>query len=170
MAKIKVLNLDNVKRQTRFKILKEIRDPKLMQDIGEVIKHDIQNGEELSPLKDSTIRNRRYLKIFNAVDSQYGDTRSNVTFTGELLRALEVRVNTVMGLIVVGFKSGVHRRYKTGAKPSKATAQQITYEDLAKELQEGNENMKPRPFMVLREYVLKDITKRVKDHLKNVLK
>jgi len=170
MAKIKVLNLEGASRAVRFKILKNIREPKLMQEIGQHVRKDIREGDELSPLKASTIRQREYLRQFNQTHTNYSARRSNVTFTGELLNALEVRVNTIKGLIVLGFKKGIHRRYKTGAKRSKARAKQITYEALAKELQEGNENMKPRPFMVLRPYIIKDITKMVREHLKNVFK
>lgn len=174
MARIKILNLENVKRETRFKILKNIRDPSLLDQIGETVRNDIQTGPELAPLKESTISSRRYLERFNATHPQYSPSKSIVTFTGELLNALEVRINTVKGMIVLGFKKGIHTKYKTGGtrkkKQSGSKSKGISYEQLAEYLIDGNENMEPRPFMTLRSKVISKITTQVKDHLKKVFR
>ena len=87
---------------------------KLAAKIVNNIKGDTYNGEtykgkKFPGLAKSTIDTRKYLSDYNSTATDYRATRSNATFTGELIEAIDYDIKG--GKIVIEAK-GNHSPYK----------------------------------------------------------
>jgi len=120
---LKVDSLRIVSDGVRKSLDSVIRNNDLLGEIGqfsvERIKYQARIGKPLNedgdfrPLKQSTVKHRRYLEKHNPVHDTYKAQRSNLTLTGKLLDSLRYEVKRP-GVLSLYF-SGQHPGYKTGA-------------------------------------------------------
>ena len=96
----------------------------------------IVTGKKFPALKESTIERRRRLKNFNSTGRLFAEKKSNLTFTGQLLRSIKI-VAMEKGKVDVG-PQGARRATRTGPKSSqKRTLISGRNENLAVVHQEG---------------------------------
>lgn len=70
-------------------------------------------GSKLKPLKSSTITNRRKLSKKNPTHPDYSPTKSNLTFTGELLnKGLKSNFNVAKLAVIIFASKAKHKLYK----------------------------------------------------------
>lgn len=120
-------------------VKKEIRSPELMQRIGRASVKHIQDRTRagldkdenpLKPLSATTIENRGRLSAFNRTSPHYQLSKSNLHFTGQLLRALKFTVNSYR--VMLDF-SGFHKGYKQGAKSRRSSGKgSVEHRDIIK--------------------------------------
>ena len=68
------------------------------------------NDRPLPPITDGTKERRRKLATVNKTNSKYSPDKSNVTFSGDFVKAY--RVKFLAGDMFEGTFSGIHKRYK----------------------------------------------------------
>lgn len=109
------------------KIKKTLSDKKLLNNIGEFLVEDIQNttrkgrvveSEKFKgnpKLKPSTKKWRKKYSQVNPTDGAFSPNKSNLTFTGELIRSITHKIS---GSKLTVFAKGKHSKY-TGLKGNK---------------------------------------------------
>lgn len=121
---------------------KVIANKTMLQELGDVITTDIQGqnrsgkspktGSKHPGLKDSSIKNRKYLSKYNQTHGAFSANRANVTITGELLDSIESR-SPGPGEVTI-FAQGDHSAYK--GKKGQAISDEIPNETLIKYLKD----------------------------------
>lgn len=142
MAKVKIKNLNKVISSIKDVFEDTTTQKKLLDDIGELVvkriqffartKKSLEGNDKPTPLpnlKDSTVKRRKEIgrRFPQEVDDDFflpNTKRSNVTLTGQLLRALSFLVKK--NEIVVFFKSG---RKKASFEEKRSTNDEV-YDDL----------------------------------------
>ncbi len=118
---IKVYNVQAISRKLS-KIRETLKDRDLLERIGRTSISHIQDrtrkgldkdASALKPLAPITIENRQRLEKFNRTGAGYETTKSNLTLTGDFLRAL--KATFAPGKIVLMF-TGYHKTYKQSKK------------------------------------------------------
>jgi len=98
---------------------KVLSNEQMMNEIGKAVVTDIQvktkkgysipNNSSFKPLTRSWINRRKKLAEVNPVDDAYGPSKSNLTFTGDLLRSIIFKI-TGKGKLEFDFE-GDHEPY-----------------------------------------------------------
>jgi hypothetical protein len=115
MATFKWRGFDRVSRRVGNTMAQMIRASGMLEDIAEDVIKDIQKGTEpktqtksnpkgqpFKPLSKSTIARRKRLKPFNEpLDAKYKASKSNLTFTGQLVRSIKAKIIRSKGIIII---------------------------------------------------------------------
>jgi len=137
MAKVKILGLDNLLSRIELAIRKDVATNKLLTDVGEFIVERVRattrsgkslsTGKKLKRLSKSYIEMRQGIVKFRTINGrrvpfQEPDERlkevdtqffspdySNLTFTGQMLRALRYITNSTAAMVVVDVKDSSRR-------------------------------------------------------------
>lgn len=130
MAKVTIKNITNA-RSNIVKTFERIKkNPFLLREIGDATVDYIvrtnqagkspQSGRSHGSLSQSWIERRKYLEKFNQTDQMYlGSRRSNVTFSGNLMRAIrKYDIKSSDGVVDIN-PEGEHPGYRTAKKPGK---------------------------------------------------
>jgi hypothetical protein len=131
MAKVKIKNIYNVRDLVKKEFDKIRRDPILLGEIGKLASTAIiksnqtgkspKTGETFKRLSQSWFDQRSYLESFNQTGDFYLSTKkSNVTFSGQLLRAFKSFVVNSYTATVTISPEGAHSGYKTKSGRTKS--------------------------------------------------
>lgn len=125
------------------RIAKDIRDKavsrEVLTDIGEtVVRMTRRNartgktgdGSSFPPLSKSWIEERENLAQFNDVHLAYETSRSNATFSGQLIDAIEYNIEEQSKSVTIDFNDSVRERY-TGESGNKIGEAGITNKEVA---------------------------------------
>ena len=133
----KTLRFKNT-RKTIFDAVKRIKkNDKTLKRIGTSVVRNIKvdslegrsyDGRSFPPLKNSTIKYRKYIEKYNNMSKDYSLRKSNVTMIGDLLNNIRVYIKS--GLILIEAR-GRHKAYmgKRGRHKTRAP-----YSDILKGL------------------------------------
>jgi hypothetical protein len=154
-------SIAKVETETREKLQKLFKEPALLSQVADVMIKDIQfqarrgrnpiTGGNFIPLSKEWIKRRGDLAKTNRTADAYKQSRSNITFTGQLLDSLSKRL-TRTGIAIVF--AGIHKRYVRSisnlkrSKKELKTPPQLTNDQLAQYVGEI------RPFFYIRETLL----------------
>lgn len=117
MTKIKIVGAKNARESIEKRVREAIANAKLQNIAADELKREIRSGtnpktgKNYRQLKESTIRNRRYLARNNPTHPQYSPARSNLTLTGQLIDGIKARFNKASGVLTI-FISGKHPGYR----------------------------------------------------------
>ena len=164
-------DIKNVEDNVRKAFDKVIKSDKMLGEVGQVIVEDVvkqtQDGKsiplkaDLKLLKEKWITRKSKIAGVNNPDQAYEEGKSNLTFTGQLLRAFSWTVQGP-GKILLSFK-GKHKPYKNiDGTPS--PDQNLTNEQLAKYVAQAG-----RPFVGVRPAMRLRINRIVKTYVKRAL-
>ena len=143
-----------------------LRDKELLERIGRTAVAHIQvrtregldkDGKAFKPLAPISIGKRASLEKYNKTSAYYDAAKSNLHFTGQLLRALKFMTNSTSVFIEV---TGIRKAYKTG--PKQKAKEGPDNKDLVKWLREqGREFMGADDSMrkKVREVVVRHVTR-----------
>lgn len=108
MTRVRVVGLERATKRIRLQVGQAIAKSKFADKLREaVVKETIENG--LGPsLQRSTIKRRERLATVNTTGPGYQAGKSNLTFTGQLLRSL--RIKFVASRLVFQFTALKSRR------------------------------------------------------------
>jgi hypothetical protein len=126
MAKVKFKFDPRTPKKTKEAILRIVNDAILKNKINETLVTQVQtqqrafDDKKLKALKRSSIAHRRYLSNFNATSDQYSARRSNLTFTGQLLKSYKTKISK-SGVVTIG-PTGTHKGYRTGGGRGRSIA------------------------------------------------
>jgi phosphoribosylpyrophosphate synthetase len=126
MFKVRLKN-PQIFTQIEKKLVQDIEEvlgtKDMLDEVGEFISDRVRYQARVSKpysargdfpeLKDSTIKNRKYLAKHNATHDTYQAERSNLTITGQLLDSIKHTI-TGVGKILIGV-TGTHQGYKLGS-------------------------------------------------------
>lgn len=169
--KINQRSVDNLEKSVRDAFNKAIRSKAMLTEIGDEIVTDIKDQTQnkaksiplqsrLKSLSKAWVKRRARLAEFNDTDPAYQATKSNLTFTGQLLNSLKHKILGVGKLEV--FFDGTHQPYK-GVK-GKNLGKPISNEDLAGYVAENG-----RPFVGIRPLMQRKITRIVRTYVRRAL-
>lgn len=142
VATVKVTGVKNVQDNIR-RMLDEVRkDPQTLAEIANVtvdlIQGTTRSGKSLSndsafpPLSKTWQYQRDHLLKYNAADEYFlGSSKSNLTFTGQLINSIKARIFPSNGTVEVG-PQGQHQGYKTKSGNTKAIDNKKLFEYLEK--------------------------------------
>ena len=135
MVKIKLKGFDSLQRRVR-KAMNAALDPETLGKMGEEIVRMnqtlIRSGQmpkriadggspKFPPLSERWIDRRKKLKKFNDTGLGYGDRKSNITFTGQLVRAIGYKVFPSAKTINIEIDDSERKPYiMLNGKPSKS--------------------------------------------------
>lgn len=133
VAKIRVKNASVVKKMMQAKIDAYLKDQKEMQAVAKVMQTQYRlniregfdaNGKPLKGLSRATIKRRKALEDRNKTFKSYRAEKSNLTFTGELITKIFVKLADRKGTFELDF-DGTHKKYKGIRKALVGTASAI---------------------------------------------
>lgn len=91
MTRVRITGLEGLDRRVKLKISQAIAKGDFKKQLQEeVVLETIRNGIEPN-LADSTIKRRERLATVNTTGNGYQANKSNLTFTGQLLRSLRIK-------------------------------------------------------------------------------
>lgn len=173
MAKVKFKNFGKVKgsivKQLRLATLQTIRDTGIAENLADVVKNTVQKGidpktdKPYDDLKQSTIDRRRTLSKVNPTDEKYSPARSNLTFTGQLVRSIRAFARPAKGIIEIR-PTGTHKQYKGIRK--KRLGKPVRNSDIS----EGLQNKHQRNLIGISERVKKNMLKIIEKRLIKLIK
>lgn len=143
MAKVEVKNFSEIAKRFDKFLAEKLEDRALKEAIAERsisyiqgktrMGYDLtQEGAKQPPLAKSSIKNREYLEEYNITDSRFSLKRSNLTFSGQLLKSLFARFEP--GKIIIEANNDVRKPYNSKNGPAN---QRITNSELAGYLEEN---------------------------------
>lgn len=170
--KINKKSVENLDSSIKKAFDKVIRSQAMLNEIGNSITSDIvdqtrnkaksiPDKSRLASLSKGWIERRKKLSDYNETDSTFAPTKSNLTFTGQLLNALMHKI-TGIGKLQVGFFDSVHEPYKN--KDGKSIGNPIKNEDLARYVAEQG-----RPFIGIRDLTKRKINRIVRTYVRRAL-
>ena len=133
--------LDNLKQRLK-KVTNDLKTDKFGQTISNVITKKIRRdsynwktGKSFKALAPSTIERRKKLSKYNKTHSDYSPSKSNLTFTGRLLKSVKTRIIARSKSIIFRIDvSGSHAPYKGKGKTyGKRVANKVIRDGLAKQ-------------------------------------
>lgn len=133
---IRVYNVASISRKLN-KIRETLKDRELKERIGRLaVSHIVartksgldKNLQALEPLSPGWIKDRERLSAFNRVGAGYSAAKSNLTFTGDFLRALKANISST-GVVLMFM--GTHKGYKTSKKGKRGGAGVTNMSDIA---------------------------------------
>lgn len=166
MAKVKVEIKSKFASQE--KINRIIRDSGVLQKVGDAIVEEVRdgvnpaNGLPIKRVSSKYAKRRDQLAKYNRTDpnAPLGTTRSNLTFTGQLLKSIRAFINAQKSIITIK-PSGIHKGIYTSPK---RRGKPVKNEDiLSGQKQQGRDILRVTPRLL---NIIKDI---IKKELKNNL-
>lgn len=170
--KINSKSVEKLDKSIRDAFDKVLSSKPMLDEIGNSITSDIvdqtrnkaksiPDASRLSPLSKEWIERRKKLSDYNETDSTFSPTKSNLTFTGQLLNSLKHRI-LGKGKIEAYF-DGMHEPYKN--KDGEPIGDEISNEDLATFVKE-----KGRPFVGIRDLTARKINRIVRTYVRRALR
>lgn len=173
MAKVTIKNITNARANIVKTFDKIKKNPFLLKEIGDATVDYIvrtnqagkspQSGRSHGSLSDSWMERRKYLEKFNQTDQMYlGNRRSNVTFSGNLMRAIrKYEINRSEGTVDIS-PEGYHPGYRTAKKPGRRVEYRklLTYlADQGRVVLFINESLVKRINVIVKTFIRKQIIK-----------
>lgn len=169
--KLNKKSVENLDKSIRDAFNKVIKSNAMLNEIGSEIVFDIKdqtqskaksipNKERLKPLTKAWIKRKEFLSRFNQTDPQYQLGKSNLTFTGQLLRSLTHKI-VGTGKVDVFF-DGEHDPYVNadGESIGDSVGNQIIADGLAE---------RGRPIVGIRKLTARKITRIVRTYVRRAL-
>lgn len=116
-------DISNAEKSIQAKVKEIIREPELLNQIGEVVIQDIKRiartgkdpktGQRFKTLSPQWIREREKIEKVTPTHETYRANRSNITITGQLLDSMTKRiVNGIRSASLLIYFAGIHRPYQ----------------------------------------------------------
>ena len=169
MAKVVIKGIKGVEESTRKVLQKAINSQELLNEVAVLVQRNIigsarqgktQDGVALKPLSKSWVERRKKLSEVNSTGTFYKPSKSNLSFTGQLLDSFTYEISRVNATIRLFFK-GSRKPYK-GIKKA-ALEGPATNRELAEQIEQD------RPFVFIGEKLNKIIVNKVKRSLRKQL-
>lgn len=118
VARVKIKGLDKLSTKLRLRVGRAIKDAKTEKEFTKLVVEETRRGSIEPVLKPSTISNRRRLAKYNRTHKDYIATKSNLTFTGQLLNSLRsiFRASRLEYIISPGNRERRPYKYERGSK------------------------------------------------------
>lgn len=165
----KITGLKNIEKSTLFALRQGVSSKEVLDDIGDYTTKNLvgyarlgktSDGSSFSPLSKSWIKRKASLADVNNTDEFYKKNKSNLTFTGQLLRSISYRI--YQGTLTLGIYFKGNRNPYKGLVKSELDGP-ATNTELAEQIE------KTRPFMFISEKMNKVLVNRVIRSLKRSL-
>lgn len=159
MAKVKLTNLDEALKKVKVAVVDIAKEPKMLVAVGKYVRDRIfkttkagntmgfntSRPLKLLSLKALTIKLRRWhQKAGLPVGQGFGPAKSNLTYTGQMLDALDFEGKPSSKRTRIFVKPTVRNREGTGLRTKDKPTRRLTNLDVAKQVTEDG-----RPFIGL---------------------
>lgn len=163
-------SMKGVQDNVRKAFLEATKSEPMLGEIGQAIVEDVvmqtKAGKSIplksdfKLLKESWIVYKKFLSTANKTDADYEEGRSNLTFTGQLLKSFGWTI-AGPGKLILSFV-GFHKPYKTGT--GRESGEEIPNQTLAKYVADSG-----RPFVGVRPAMRLRVNRIVKTYVKRIL-
>lgn len=171
-VKINQDSIDKLQSNVKDAFKKVIANQNMLNELGQTIVTDVVEQtrneksiplgmKDLKLLKEKWITRKQRLKSVNPTDEFYEEGKSNLTFTGQLLRALTWFIKGP-GKLHIDFDEKVRTPYMN--LNGEAQKEPITNKELAKHIAANG-----RPFVGVRPVIKRRLQRIVKDYVKRAL-
>lgn len=122
LTKVRITGFEKITPQIKAKITRAISDSGFPKELRDDIVEEIRDNGIKPDLAPSSVKTRNYLSRFNATHPKYSASKSNLTFSGQLLDALRAKFVASKLIINIDSLKKKHKKFKTGGKGSKKPA------------------------------------------------
>ena len=169
-TKAKITGLKNIEKSTLLALRQGVGSKEVLNDVGQYVTTNLignarqgktNEGTSFDPISKSWIKRKAALADVNNTDEFYKKNKSNLTFTGQLLRSISYRI--YQGTLTLGIYFKGNRKPYKGIRKAELDGP-ATNAELAEQIE------KTRPFMFISEKMNKVLVNRVIRGLKRSLK
>lgn len=170
MARFEYVGISRVGRNLGTRVAQAIRSSGVLDEVAKDLIKDIQGskrgsgtntktGRNFAGLKQSTIDRRKRLATVNRTDPAYSSDKSNLTFTGQLVRSIKARINRTKALVIIE-PSGKRKAYR-GIRKNKLKRTVLTNKELAEKHAAGEGNLPKRDILSFSKRRQKEIVDKI---------